>query len=115
MSLILICAAAMAIDGDTIRCEDGTRIRVAGIEANEMRGGCHLTACSPVPGRVAKARMQAIVGGQNVTYVVTGKSWGRVTASVQLPDGRDLSCVALSAGFVVRWDRYWPKGKTCAR
>lgn len=112
-AIILICAAALAVDGDTIRCQDGTRIRIAGVEANEMRGGCHLPACPTMPGTVAKARMQAIVGGQNVTYVARRRTWGRVEGSVQLPDGRDLACETLRIGITVRWEKFWPKGKVC--
>ena len=114
MSIVLICMAAMAVDGDTIRCADGIRIRVAGIEANELhKPGCHLPICPTMPGQVAKARMHAILGQQNVTYITNGRSYRRVTASVQLPDGRDLACEAIRLGLAVRWDRYWPKGKRC--
>ena len=112
-TIILICAAALATDGDSLRCADGTRIRLVGVEANELRGGCHVPACPTMPGRVAKARMQALLGGQNVTYVVNGRSWSRLTASVTLPDGRDLACETLRIGMTVVWQRYWPSGKVC--
>ena len=110
---LLLCLAALVTDGDTLRCQDGTRLRVAGIEANELRGGCHVAACPEMPGLEARERMRAIVGRQNLTYQPVGRTWGRVSAIVTLPDGRDLACEAIRAGVAVRWDRYWPKGKTC--
>lgn len=111
---LLICLAALAIDGDTLACADGTRLRVAGIEANELhRPGCHLPVCPAMSGVEARERMQAIVSGKTLTYQPVGKSWNRVSAIVTLPDGRDLACEAIRAGVAVRWDRYWPKGRTC--
>lgn len=115
-AIIMICLAAQAVDGDTIKCADGVRIRIAGVEANELSSpGCHLALCPKMPGREAKARMQALLGSQSVTYVTNGRSYGRVTGSVQLPDGRDLACETLRLGMTVRWDRYWPKRKECDR
>lgn len=117
MPLILICFAAHAVDGDTLRCADGTRLRVAGIEANELRGGCHLPACPRMSGPAAKVAMERLVGGRDLTFVATGRSYQRITARVQLPDGRDLGCAAIRAGAAVRWASYDRSGRLmgCAR
>lgn len=37
----------------------------------------------------------------------TGRSYRRVVARCTLPDGRSLSCAAITSGAAVRWDRYW--------
>ncbi|MBO9380070.1 thermonuclease family protein [Sphingomonas histidinilytica] len=104
--MILLCLAAIAIDGDTIRCQDGTRIRLHGIEAAELHGGCHLPACPAMSGPEARDWMRRQVDGQDLRYEPVGKSYRRVVAVVALPDGRDLSCLAIQAGVAVRWDKF---------
>ena len=42
---------------------------------------------------------------------VTGKSYKRLTAWCSLPNGRDLSCLAIKAGVAARWERYDSKGR----
>jgi len=104
---LLICLAALAIDGDTLACADGTRLRVAGIEANELhQPGCHLPACPAMSGVEARERMQAIVSGKTLTYQPVGKTWNRISARVTLPDGRDLACQAIRDGVAVRWEKF---------
>lgn len=104
--MMLLCLAALAIDGDTLRCADGTRLRVAGIEATELHGGCHLPACPAMSGNDARDWMRRQVDGRDLRYEPVGKSYRRVVAIVTLPDGRDLSCLAIGAGAAVRWERY---------
>ena len=109
--LWLICLSAQAIDGDTLRCADGVRIRVAGIEANEMRGGCHLPVCPTISGPDGKLWMERQVGGKDLRYSPVGKTWKRISAIVRLPSGQDLSCAAIRAGVAVRWERYDREGR----
>lgn len=107
MTGFLICLAAHAIDADTIKCADGVRIRIQGIEANELhQPGCHLPVCPIVTGPDGKRWMEATVGGKDLRYQPTGKSYSRITAWVTLPDGRDLSCAAIKAGVAVRWEKF---------
>lgn len=105
--MFLLCIAAHAIDGDTLRCADGVRIRVQGIEANELhRPGCHLPVCPIVTGADGRRWMEATVGGKDLRYEPVGKSYRRITAWVTLPSGRDLSCEAIRAGVAVRWEKF---------
>lgn len=43
----MTCIVVYVTDGDTLRCTDGTRIRIAGIEAREKSGRCHIARCAP--------------------------------------------------------------------
>lgn len=100
-------------DADTIRCADGTRIRVAGIDAPDF------TTAEPCrqhrPGYVCDDRKAAaaqriaerMVLGKTLTCEPVGTSSRRVVARCQLPDGRDLSCELLSAGAADVWPSYW--------
>jgi endonuclease YncB( thermonuclease family) len=107
----LSCVVSKVTDGDTIRCASGERVRLAGIEAAELRGGCHLPVCPTMPGREAKQAMSRLVLGRPLRCTVTGTSYSRLTAFCKLPGGADLSCEAIRRGIAVRWERYDPRGK----
>ena len=103
--MILICLA-FAIDGDTIRCCAGPHIRVAGIEATELHGGCHLATCPATSGPDARAIMARLVNGKMLACEPLARSYRRVVASCTLPDGRDLRCAVEAAGGAVEWPSY---------
>ncbi len=67
------CANARAIDGDTIRCANGRKIRLKDVYAPEMnqRGG-----------QAAKDRLGSAVNGKTFSYKPEGNSYGRDVARV---------------------------------
>ncbi len=101
------CANPVAGDGDSLRC-GGTKVRLAGIDAPELHGcrGRPGRKCMAGDGYAAKRRMAALVEGKQLRCEPVGQSYDRVVASCHLPDGRDLSCVAIGAGIAKRWARY---------
>lgn len=100
-------------DGDTIRCADGTRIRIAGIQAPDFedtepcRAGRADYVCSNAQANRSQAIVQRLVWQQTLSCLPVGRSYARVVARCRLPDGRDLSCAAIAAGAATRWERYW--------
>lgn len=102
----LICMVASVTDGDTFRCADATRIRIAAIEANELHGGCHLSRCAPMSARRAKAYLAGLIAGNNLTCRPVDISYSRVVATCRLPDGRDLGCTMVRAGAALWWESY---------
>lgn len=111
----LACVPMQVHDGDTFRCASGERIRLAGIDSNELNGTCH-TACAPMPARQARDYLAGLVLGKRVVCEPTGRSYRRVVAWCSV--GRlDLSCAMIRAGAAVRWQRYDPEGwlKGCER
>jgi len=99
------CTSLRVIDGDTLDCA-GLRIRLAGIDAPELKGHCP-------PGRVcvagdpiaARARLQSLAG-PGVRCRPGGQDrYGRTIARCQA-QGRDLSCAMLRSGHAER--RYGP-------
>lgn len=97
---------ALAIDGDTLSCRNGPHVRIAGIEANELHGGCHLASCPAMPGPEARDTMAAMVDGKTLRCLPLGRSYRRIVASCRLPDGRELRCALLAPGAAVRWQAY---------
>lgn len=94
-----ICLVASVTDADTLRCADGTRVRVAAINAREKDGSCRAgMACPIMPPAKAKAMVSRFVLNQRLTCAPLGKSWDRVVARCALPNGRDLSCKIAGTG-----------------
>jgi endonuclease YncB( thermonuclease family) len=107
------CAVASVHDGDTFRCADGVRVRVAGIDARELDGSCapgH--PCASAPPEQATAALDRLIDGQTLTCEPNGRTYNRVAAFCRRADGVDVSCAMLASGTVARWDRYW-RGHRC--
>ena len=110
--LIFLCVAAVAIDGDTLRCSNisdaGGRVRIARIDAPEMRDD---------GGAAAKAAMARLIAGRAVHCVAIDADprmkgdqprdrFGRIVARCRA-GGQDLGNAMLLAGLV----DIWPKMK----
>jgi endonuclease YncB( thermonuclease family) len=103
------CRVVDVHDGDTMRCADGTRIRLQGIDANEMDGTCH-ERCANLPAQNAKWSLEHLALGKSATCRSTGMSYTRVTAwcFVTPEDGApiDLSCEQVMRQAAVIWRKY---------
>jgi endonuclease YncB( thermonuclease family) len=115
-----VCVVERITDGDTLRCADGRRVRLLGIDAPERDQRPHGDAA-----RRALARL--VPEGTRVT-LETGRTrrdaFNRVLAFVLLPDGTNVNERLLSEGFVVRYvgadvdratDRRWAQAEAAAR
>jgi micrococcal nuclease len=88
---------AWVIDGDTIDI-NGTRIRLAGIDAPEM---------DHPYGKNAKWALVNLCKGNDVRAVFDGDlSHDRTVATCYLPDGRDLSAEMVKAGMAIDWPKF---------
>lgn len=116
LTTILLCAVAYVNDGDTLRCFDGTRVRLAAIDAPEMHG------CHGRPGRVcvsgdpvaSKRNLERLTLGRTLQCRQTGTSDNRIVAWCSA-DGADLSCAQVTGGFAVHWLTYDRRGELCRR
>lgn len=107
------CTVASVHDGDTMRCEDGTRVRLAGIDARETDGSCapgH--PCAAAPAEAATAKLEQLALGWSFTCEDTGRTYNRRAGFCRRSDGLDLSCAMLASGTVAKWGRYW-RGHRC--
>ena len=113
------CTPIAVWDGDgPIWCDEGPKIRLAGIAARELDNTC--SAGHPCPGSSGLEARDALVhllGGSigtrprghiRVAYptiqcVARGTSYERVVASCILEDGRDLGDALLDTGTVLPW------------
>ena len=107
------CVVDYVNDGDTLRCQDGTRVRLSGIDAPELPGHCATgRQCVTGDPYASKRQLESLVIGQTIQCEVDGQSYNRVTAWCVI--GRtDINCAMVDSGYAVRWDRYW-RGHRCA-
>lgn len=107
------CTVASITDGDTLRCTDGKRVRIAGINAREHDGTCNIGApCPAASPHEATSALSALASGQVLRCKPNGRTYNRIAAFCRTSGGVDLSCAMLHSGTVARWDRHW-RGHRC--
>lgn len=122
------CTPTRVWDGDgPIWCQEGPRVRLAGVAARELDETCRTDQpCPVVSGVVARAKLANLVGavdGESPEghLLVTGptmkcKSEGggkgsRTAAWCVSPKSGDLSCRLVVSGDALVWARYWHNHK----
>jgi endonuclease YncB( thermonuclease family) len=104
------CSVASITDGDTLRCTDGTRVRIAGIDAPEVSPCRKGRKCVAGDGRASGQSLSNLASGQTLSCRRVGTSYKQAVAFCS-SGGVDLSCAQLRAGQAVR--RYGAKGRVC--
>lgn len=102
----LICVVASVTDADTIRCSSGVAIRIAGIEANERNGTCHIERCPTMLYPEAKAIVESLTLRRTLSCVPVGRSHKRIVARCSFADGSDLRCSINSTGATLDWPKF---------
>lgn len=92
----LICTSPGVVDGDTLRCADGTRIRLWGISAPERY---------EIDGPASTRALARIVAGQTMRCIPKGRSYERIVARCFV-GGRDVGGEMVRQGFAADWPRY---------
>lgn len=103
-SAAFLCASPGVTDGDTLRCRDGTRVRIWGIQAPERH---------EPGGPAATLAMSRIVGREDLTCQRKGTSYRRVVARCRLPSGQDVAAELVRQGHARDWPEF--SGGTYAR
>lgn len=108
----LAAAGALCIanvhDGDSIRLCDGERVRIANIDAPEMRGSSRCNKgkggwCDYPLAIRSRDALRAFLASGNVTITQLGKDrYGRTLASVTV-NGRDAGAYLIGQGLARRW------------
>lgn len=107
------CSVASITDGDTLRCADGTRVRIAGIAARERDGSCSPGhPCPAASAESATAALDRLASGRVLSCQANGTTYGRIAAFCSLEDGTDVSCSMVATGTALVWPRYW-RGHRC--
>lgn len=107
------CDVRYVTDGDTLRCTDGTRVRLHAISARETDGTCSPGhPCSPASAEASKAALERLAG-RRINCVQIGTSYNRVTAICDNAAGVEINCAMVRTGAAVVWDRYNQQRAIC--
>ncbi len=86
-------------DGDTVELEDGTHVRLLGIDAPEV---AHREREAQPFGDAATAELRRLIGGHPVRLGYGPEHhdhYGRLLARLYAPDGKDLDLAMVAAGL----------------
>lgn len=115
MSFLALACTLMAVDGDTLRC-DQELIRLTGIDAPELPGHCQEGRdCAPGDPLESKRALEALSRGAALISRQGRDLYGRTLARVQV-NGVDLSCAQLAGGHAIYrldWDQFGSVGADC--
>lgn len=101
------CAVAYVNDGDTLRCKDGTRVRLHAVAAREADETCSPGhPCPAASGASATARLNQLVEGKVLRCEQTGRSFNRVTAVCWTPAHEEVNCAMVRSGTTLVWDSF---------
>jgi endonuclease YncB( thermonuclease family) len=111
MSLIFLCLVASITDGDTFRCSNGQRVRIAGIDAPELAGHCRRgRICTPGNAEQSKRALAALIEGKPLKCQALGRSYNRILATCTY--GKiDIGCAQVRSGNAVK--RYSESWRVC--
>lgn len=93
-------------DADTFRFEDGTRVRLFGVDAPEKNQMCEgVSGCFPC-GKEATEFVSKLINAGQLQCVPTGDvSYNRIVASCSV-NGKDIALELLRAGWALPTPRY---------
>lgn len=101
------CSVARVSDGDSLRCLDGTRVRLHAVAAREADETC--SEGHPCPSASAAAATRAltqIAAGKTLSCMQTGTSYNRVTAICWTPQNIEVNCAMIQSGTTEVWERF---------
>lgn len=109
------CQVASITDGDTLRCADGTRVRLHAVAAREKDESCSPGhPCPASSGAAATAKLTELVGGQSLQCHPTGPSYGRVTAICNDSAGVEINCAMVESGTALVWPKFNRQHPICS-
>lgn len=101
------CDVAYVNDGDTLRCQDGTRIRLHAVAARETDETCSPGhPCPAASAASATAELRRLAANRTISCDPIGQSYNRVTAICWTSADVEINCAMIRSGTTVVWDRF---------
>lgn len=108
------CDVAYVNDGDTLRCEDRTRIRLHAVAAREADETCSPGhPCPTASAASATAELRRLAANRTITCERIGQSYNRITAICWTPANVEINCAMIRSGTTVMWDRFNQERAIC--
>lgn len=109
-----VCNVASITDGDTLRCRDGTRIRLHAISARETDETCSPGhPCPAASAMAATEELTRLAAGRQLSCERVGRSYNRVTAICADEAGLEINCAMVRSGTAELWDRFNAQRAIC--
>ncbi len=110
----LSCPVAGITDGDTLRCRDGTRIRLHAVAARERDETCSPGhPCPDATAAAATRELRRLAAGRTLKCEPTGRSYNRITAICWTPQGVEVNCAMVRSGTTLIWARFDRQAPLC--
>lgn len=101
------CRVSSITDGDTLRCSDGTRVRLHAVAARESDETCRSNhPCPTASGATATAMLRQLANGQTLRCERTGTTYNRVAAICRNEADTEINCAMVESGTTLLWPRY---------
>lgn len=109
-----LCNVSRITDGDTLRCSDGTRIRLHAVAARESDETCKPGhPCPSASAASATAMLSQLASGQMLQCEQTGTSYGRVTAVCWNQQNTEINCAMVNSGTTLIWPKFNSQRAIC--
>jgi len=109
-----LCNVSSITDGDTLRCSDGTKVRLHAVAARESDESCRPGhPCPSASGAAATAVLEQLAGGQTLQCEQTGTTYNRVAAICRNEQDTEINCAMVNSGTAVVWPRYNAERAIC--
>lgn len=109
------CQVSSITDGDTLRCADGTRIRLHAVAAREKDETCSPGhPCPSASAASATAKLTELASGQTLQCDKTGTSYDRVTAICRNEANVEINCAMVQSGTTVIWPKFNERRRICS-
>ncbi len=111
---IFKCDVSSITDGDTLRCADGTRVRLHAVAARESDGSCTTGhPCPDASAGAATALLTQLAAGQTLTCRQTGTTYGRKAAICSNESGIEINCEMVRSGLTLVWPKFAAQHPIC--
>lgn len=108
------CAVSGITDGDTLRCADGSRIRLHAVAARESDETCSVGhPCPTASAAAATAKLTELASGQTLRCSAIGKSYERITAICRNQSNIEINCAMIQSGTAVIWPKFNEQKPIC--
>lgn len=108
------CRVVSVHDGDTLRCSDGTRIRLHAVAAREIDETCSVGhPCPTASAAAARLELVRLAENRMLDCRRTGRSYNRVTAICDNDEGVEVNCAMVKSGTTLIWDRFHQQQPIC--
>lgn len=110
-----LCSVSSITDGDTLRCSDGTRVRLHAVAARESDESCKPGhPCPSASAASATAMLSQLASGQTLQCEQTGTSYNRVTAVCWNEQNTEINCAMVNSGTTLVWPKFNAQRSICS-